>query len=135
MSLLNKADKNLTTLNYSIELQRLAASVGFDWPDVQGVIDKVHEEADEVRAETGIANNQQRLLDEMGDLLFACTNLARHLDIDPQQALNQASDKFSIRFKLVEQLVVQQHLTLQNCSIDQLEQLWQQAKQQQAKNT
>jgi len=130
MALLNKADKNLSELHYAIELQNIAASVGFDWPNVDGVIDKVHEEADEVRAEINIDDNQQRLIDELGDLLFSCTNLARHLNIDPQQALKQASDKFTQRFNRVEQLATQQNNELQDCSIEQLEHLWQQVKQQ-----
>ena len=82
--LLRLADKTQVTLNYAVNLQILAAQVGFDWPDINGVVDKIKEELDEVIAETNTPNNHERLHDEIGDLLFACTNLARHLNIDPE---------------------------------------------------
>lgn len=123
-SLLEHADKTLPELNYAVELQRLAAEVGFDWPDVQGVISKIHEEIDEVVAEINTPNNQARLLDEMGDLLFACTNLARHLNVDPEQALNAGNKKFYRRFAMLENIVGQTKQNINECSLDQLDAIW-----------
>jgi ATP diphosphatase len=98
-SILTDIDTSLAPLNYAVELQKAAASVGFDWPHITSVVEKIHEELDEVLAETGIADNQSRLHDEIGDLLFAITNLARHLDIDPNLAIFDANEKFFRRFK------------------------------------
>jgi len=129
-SLLEHADKTLPELNYAVELQKLAAEVGFDWPDVRGVISKIHEEIEEVTAEINTPNNQARLLDEMGDLLFACTNLARHLNIDPEQALNAGNKKFYLRFAMLENIVRQNNQDINKCSLEQLEQIWNDVKKQ-----
>ena len=76
----------------------ILASVGFDWPDVSGVIDKVHEELGEVLA----ARSPDEQRDETGDLLFAVVNLARHLGVDPEAALRAAATRFEERFRIVE---------------------------------
>ncbi len=128
--LLDKADETQATLNYAVKLQLLAAQVGFDWPDINGVIDKINEELDEVVVETHIPNNQDRLHDEIGDLLFACTNLARHLNIDPEQALRSGTQKFYRRFTALEQQLIQQNKTFEDTSLKQLDRLWEQVKQQ-----
>jgi len=128
--LLDKADETQATLNYAVKLQLLAAQVGFDWPDINGVIDKINEELDEVIVETHIPNNQDRLHDEIGDLLFACTNLARHLNIDPEQALRSGNQKFYRRFTALEQQLIQQNKTFEDTSLKQLDRLWEQVKQQ-----
>ncbi len=86
---LDSVDDSQPALNYAVELQQAASLVGFDWSDIAGIIDKIHEEADEVAAELDEAD-PARLQDEMGDLLFAITNLARHLQIDPQLTTNQS---------------------------------------------
>ena len=128
--LLDKADETQATLSYAVKLQLLAAQVGFDWPDINGVIDKINEELDEVIVETHIPNNQDRLHDEIGDLLFACTNLARHLNIDPEQALRSGNQKFYRRFTALEQQLIQQNKTFEDTSLKQLDRLWEQVKQQ-----
>lgn len=133
--LLDKADPNLTTLNFAVELQKLAAQVGFDWPDVTSVIAKIQEELAEVNAEIGIKDNHTRQHEELGDLLFACTNLARHLNIDPEQALNEANKKFYRRFSALEQHLHNQHLTVDTQDPETLELLWQQVKTQESKIT
>lgn len=127
-SLLEQADKTLPELTYSVELQRLAAEVGFDWPNIQGVISKIHEEIDEVMAEISTPDNQARLLDEMGDLLFACTNLSRHLNIDPEQALHAGNQKFYQRFSMLEDIVRKNNQDINNCSLEELEQIWNEVK-------
>jgi len=129
-SLLDQADGGLPPLNYAVELQHLAASVGFDWPNIDGIIDKIHEEIDEVKAEVDLADNQARLLDEMGDLLFACTNLARHLKIDPEAALKAGNQKFYRRFAAVETYAKTHHQNLNQLSLAELDSLWDKVKRQ-----
>jgi nucleoside triphosphate diphosphatase len=127
-SLLDKANKSATTLNYAIELTQLAASIGFDWPDIEGVIKKIHEELNEVQYEVDNGELAERLHDEIGDLLFACTNLARHLNIDPDSALESTNNKFKRRFEFIENQVLAQKKSLTDCSLDELDALWDKAK-------
>lgn len=128
--LLESADKSKSPLNYAVNLQSIAAEVGFDWPNTDGVIAKIREELEEVIVEIPIEDNQHRLLDEMGDLLFACISLARHLNIDPEQALKAGNQKFYRRFNALEQRLRQQNKTFNDMTVAQLEQLWEQVKRQ-----
>jgi nucleoside triphosphate diphosphatase len=127
--LLRLADKTQVTLNYAVNLQILAAQVGFDWPDINGVVDKIKEELDEVIAETNTPNNHERLHDEIGDLLFACTNLARHLNIDPERALQSGNQKFYRRFTTLESLLAANNIAISECDIDKLNSLWNKVKE------
>lgn len=116
----------LPALSRSYKIQKRASSVGFDWPDITGVIDKIAEEISEVKEELEAPEAAiDRVADELGDLYFALTNLVRHLGLKPEQVVHQANKKFETRFRLVEQLTTRP-LTEQN--IDELEALWQQAK-------
>jgi nucleoside triphosphate diphosphatase len=133
-SLLEQANKTLPELNYAVELQRLAAEVGFDWPDVQGVISKIHEEIDEVTAEISTPDNHGRLLDEIGDLLFACTNLARHLNVDPELALKAGNQKFLRRFSMLEHHLIQNNQDISQCSLKELDNIWGQVKSHEKNN-
>ncbi|WP_176591135.1 nucleoside triphosphate pyrophosphohydrolase [Sphingobium sp. EM0848] len=105
------------------KLQKRAARTGFDWPDIGGVIDKIEEELDEVRA----ASSQEDREEEIGDLLFAVVNLARHLKVDPEVALRAANGKFDKRFRVMESLAGEDFPAL---SLDRKEALWQRAKRQ-----
>ena len=89
----------LPALERAAKLQRRAARVGFDWPDVSGPRAKIDEELEELDAET----DHDRKLEELGDLLFAVVNLARHLNIEPEAALREANRKFEQRFRAIEQ--------------------------------
>lgn len=126
--LLDSVDKTGTTLRYAVSLQRLAAQAGFDWPNINGVVDKVKEELEEVIAETSLPNNQERLQDEIGDLLFACTNLARHVNVDPELALISGNKKFYHRFSSLEKLLEQQNKNINETTLEELNQLWEQVK-------
>lgn len=110
----------LPALLYAHKVQRKAASTGFDWPSVDGAYAKVVEELDEVRADPGD--------DEVGDLLFASVEVARHLGIDPEAALRSATAKFRDRFRLVEQLAGEQGVDLAAAGTPVLEALWAEAK-------
>ncbi len=132
-SLLNAADNQLPSLRYAVELQKTAANVGFDWPHIDGVIAKIHEELDEVAAELDDAN-PSKLQEEIGDLLFAITNLARHLDVDPEQAIQQCNQKFLRRFQYIETQIFRQGKSLQTASLEELDALWEEAKLSEKKN-
>jgi len=102
-----------------------AARVGFDWPNTDGVVAKIHEEIAELQA----AQTAAERLNELGDLLFAVVNWARWLDIDPESALRRANARFRQRFHYMEKSVLERCESLSDKDIDQLETLWQEAKQ------
>ncbi len=109
----------LPALERSVKLQRRAARTGFDWPDTQGPRAKIAEEL----AELSAARTEAERTDELGDLLFAVVNLARHLNVDPEAALRQANNKFERRFRTIEQTPAFETLAL-----SAKEALWQRAK-------
>lgn len=115
----------------AMKLQARAARVGFDWPGPAPVIDKVREELDEVAAEFAqgpVEHNQARLQEELGDLLFVCANLARHAKVDVGAALRQANHKFERRFRAMEAKADAAGQALAALDLEAQEQLWQQAK-------
>jgi ATP diphosphatase len=108
------------------KLQKRAANYGFDWPDISGVFDKVVEELSELKQEVD-TGEKARQEEELGDLMFACVNLARHLSIDPERALAKTNNKFKRRFESMDaELDLKNNQTL---GIDTLEQAWTKAKQ------
>jgi MazG family protein len=115
----------LPALSRAAKIQRRAARIGFDWPDEAGVFAKIEEEIVELRDEIGRDADQGALEDEVGDLLFAVTNLARKLEIDPEAALRRATAKFERRFRRVETLATERAT---GADLDALEALWQEAK-------
>jgi MazG family protein len=118
----------LPALVRAAKLQRRAARVGFDWPEPGQVLDKIEEEVAELRAELKGSTSTERLSDEIGDLLFAAVNLARHLEVDPEAALRQANAKFERRFRAIEQALGASGRRLEDASLDEMEALWQRAK-------
>ena len=113
----------------ALKLQQRAARVGFDWPDVDPVFDKLHEELDEVRAElTAPERDMARLEDEIGDVLFVCANLARHAKVDPGAALRRANAKFERRFRRMEALAAERGTSLKALDLQQQDALWDAAK-------
>ena len=118
----------LPALRWSEKLQKRAAQHGFDWQDVAPVFDKLSEEIGELKAELEQQGNQQRVSEEMGDILFASVNLSRHLDVNPEQALRDSNRKFISRFSVVEQLLQEDGKEMEKCSVGELEAYWQKAK-------
>jgi ATP diphosphatase len=119
----------------AIKLQKRAATVGFDWPGPGPVVAKLHEEIDEARAEFAAvaadpadAAAQDRLEDEIGDLLFVCANLARHARVDPGTALRRANAKFERRFRAMEALAAADGVHLKDLPLDAQEAYWVRAK-------
>ncbi|MCP3870136.1 MAG: nucleoside triphosphate pyrophosphohydrolase [Gammaproteobacteria bacterium] len=116
------------------KLQRRAAKVGFDWPAVVGVLSKVREELAEVEAESGPSPDPEKVREEVGDLLFSCVNLARHLGVDAETALRGANDKFEHRFRAMEQRVLNKEWELSELDQMALDRLWDQVKQEQVRD-
>ena len=112
----------------ALKLQTKAARIGFDWPDAAQVFEKLDEEVTELRAEFDAGGSEERLTDEMGDVLFVCVNLARHAGVDVSRALRQANAKFERRFRRMEALAAATGGTLADHSLDEQEALWQRAK-------
>jgi tetrapyrrole methylase family protein/MazG family protein len=115
----------LPALTQAAKVQRRAASVGFDWPDAQGALPKIAEEAHEL---LDAADDPQRSAEELGDLLFAVVNVARHLRVDPEDALRAATTKFRSRFEAVERLAASRGLTLETLDLAGLDALWDEVK-------
>ncbi|APF37533.1 nucleoside triphosphate pyrophosphohydrolase [Chelatococcus daeguensis] len=125
--LLADVPKVLPALTRAEKLQRKAATVGFDWTDRRAVVDKIREELREVE-ETLDSTDRAAQQDEIGDLLFAVANLARHLEIDPEAALRGTNTKFERRFRFIEQVVEGQGASMADVSLEDMEDIWQEAK-------
>jgi ATP diphosphatase len=118
----------LPALTRALKLQEKAAGVGFDWSEAAPILDKVEEEIGELRAEIA-AGNQAAIKDEFGDLLFALVNLGRHLKLDSEAALSGTNEKFRSRFHHVERALQASGSSLDKASLEEMEALWQQAKE------
>ena len=127
-SYLDGVASTMPALRWSEKLQKRAAHHGFDWENIQPVFAKVNEEIGELKAEIGIANNHERIVDEIGDILFASVNLARHAGVNPEQALRDSNRKFIKRFEVVEQLLNKDGKVMESCNVVVLEEYWQKAK-------
>lgn len=117
----------LPALMSALKLQKRASAVGFDWPDADGPLQKVHEELSELQAVD--VDDSEALQEELGDLLFAVVNLARHLKVEPEQALRAANCKFVRRFNYIESRLGEQGLGPDDATLAQLDALWDEAKQ------
>jgi ATP diphosphatase len=127
LSLLDDVPTALPALSRAAKLQKRAAQVGFDWPDALPVVDKVREELGEV-LEAMSENDAEAVGEEIGDLLFVVTNLARHLKVDPESALRAANSKFERRFRYIEQALREAGRALDDCALEELDALWGEAK-------
>jgi len=119
----------LPALTRADKLQKRASRVGFDWPSIHGVSDKVEEELDELREEIKNNAGADALMDEAGDLLFAAVNLVRHAGIDPEAALRRGNRKFSRRFRMVERLSEAAGKTVAATDLDTLDRYWDKVKE------
>lgn len=125
---LGKVKTALPVTKEAIELQKKAAEVGFDWTTAEPIFDKITEELAEL-AEAVKADNNADMKAEFGDLYFALINLARRLDIDPEKALAQTNKKFRTRFAFIEKKLTERGDTLDEASLEEMENLWQKAKE------
>lgn len=126
--LLDEIPAGLPALMRADKLTRRAAKVGFDWPDPEQVLAKVGEEYEEV-GEAMAEGNEADIAEEIGDLLFAAANLARHHDIDPEAALQAANAKFIRRFKAIEDTLARAGRSLEDADLGEMEAIWQRSKQ------
>lgn len=108
------------------KVQKKAARAGFDWPDVAGALDKLSEEIGELRQAVAEGSN---MAEELGDVLFSAVNVSRFLQVDPEQSLAQATDKFISRFRRVEQQALDGGQSLGDMDLPELDKLWERAKQ------
>jgi len=123
-SILASVPGQMPALGYSQAIQRRVAQVGFDWEDIDGVIDKLAEEVEEFKQ----ADSQEKRAQEFGDLLFTLANIARRLGVDSEAALRQANRKFYQRFTCMEETCRQRGLNLGELSFDEQNALWEEAK-------
>jgi nucleoside triphosphate diphosphatase len=151
-SVLSGVSSGIPALLEAFKLSSRAAHVGFDWPNIEGLFEKLHEETNELKENLlefpapgpqpqggGIAGSakpqissdlRERLEDEVGDLFFVLVNIARYLSLDPESSLKKANRKFKRRFQWMEEQLRSSSRSLQQTTIQELESLWQQSKQQ-----
>lgn len=127
-SILDDVPIALPAMKRAEKLQKRAARVGFDWPEIAPVFDKIREEIAELEAEVTADAGQDRIEDELGDLLFAVVNLARKIKVEPGSALRRTNLKFEQRFQFIEGMLAKEGRAPQDASLDEMEALWQQAK-------
>jgi MazG family protein len=138
-STLDGVPRALPALMRAEALQKKARGVGFDWPDVRGALEKVREEMAEVTAEIGSDADFARAneapfaaapetAEEIGDLLFSLVNLARHLELDAEELLTRANDKFVVRFRAVEDRIRAESKMMAHCSLEELDAAWEAVK-------
>ncbi len=119
----------LPSLVRAYKIQKRAAQVGFDWPDVNGAFNKLHEEISELKEEIDKpAREEDRLIDEIGDCLFSIVNVARKLGIDPDEALRKGNEKFQSRFRFMESTLESSEINIKDVSLIELEALWKKTK-------
>lgn len=119
--------RELPALMRATKLQKKAADVGFDWPDIGGALDKLEEEIAELRAAIG-AGDKQNIKEELGDILFSAVNVSRFVKADAEEALTDASDKFLARFTQVEALANERGIDMKNSTLEVLDALWDEVK-------
>ena len=127
-SLLDDLPLAFPALTRAEKLQKRAARGGFDWPESQQVLEKIEEEIGELKTELAHHASKDRMEDELGDVLFSIANLARHLGLDPEEALRRTNRKFERRFRAIEEALLKDGRSMTDTPLDQLESLWQVAK-------
>lgn len=128
-SILDGIGINLPALYRAQKLQARAARVGFDWNDKEAVFAKIDEELTEFHEALNNNEDKARLTEELGDILFVCVNLARHMGIDAETALRNTNKKFQDRFYYIETRLAEQHKKPEDVTLNELDQLWEEAKQ------
>lgn len=127
-SILDDIPRALPALSRAVKLQNRAARVGFDWPSLEPVFDKMREELAELEAEIKAGNPKEEIAAEFGDLMFVMANVARHLDIDPEAALTLTNHKFISRFTRIEELLAEDGRTADESDLEEMDRLWDRAK-------
>ncbi len=126
-SVLDGVPAGLPGMTRAVKLQKRAARVGFDWPDISGVLDKIREESAEL-ADAQTTSDPDAIEDEYADLLFVMANLGRHLGVDPEKALRRVNAKFERRFRQVESALGAEGKRPEDASLEEMDALWTQIK-------
>lgn len=126
-SILDGVPRHLPALMRARDLQKKASKVGFDWEEEEGILDKIEEELGEMH-EALREGDDEELKEEIGDVMFAITNLARHRKIDPEDALNQCNLKFKKRFRSIEKALKRQGKTPEESTLTEMDALWEESK-------
>ncbi|MDN3379297.1 MULTISPECIES: nucleoside triphosphate pyrophosphohydrolase [unclassified Pseudoalteromonas] len=121
---------NLPGLSKAKKIQQRVSGLGFDWPSYHGALEKVAEEVDEVKEALGVDPFSEHSAEEIGDLLFATVNVARHIKRDPEQLLRSANDKFSARFEKVQAYLQARGQSLETATLDEMDAAWEAIKKQ-----
>jgi MazG family protein len=133
-SRLDEVPLSLPALSRAVKLQKRAAEVGFDWPNLTPVLDKAQEEIGELKSaiaeskRDGESGHDKRVAEEFGDLLFVMANIARHLGFDPEAALREANVKFVRRFRSIEDALAKEGRKPEDATLEEMDQLWDEAK-------
>ena len=123
-----KVPRELPALMRAQKIQHKAAKVGFDWENSEGAFEKLYEEIEELKMAMA-QGNKAETENEFGDVLFSCVNISRFLKLDSEEALTSATDKFVKRFEIVEQLAQEEGTDMKSASLDELDRLWDRAKE------
>lgn len=126
-SVMQSIPRGLPALMRAEKVQKKAKKVGFDWDNIQGAFDKVGEETQELK-EAVASGDKDKILDELGDLIFSAVNVARFVDTDPEEALTHTTDKFISRFEKVERLANERNIDMKSSTLEELDELWNEAK-------
>ena len=124
---IDSVPRELPALMRAQKIQHKASKAGFDWSEIGGILDKLSEEVDELKAAIN-KKDEANTFEELGDVLFTAVNVSRFLDIDAEEALTAATDKFASRFKKVEASAQERNINLKEASVEELDELWDEAK-------
>lgn len=129
-SVLDNIAQSLSNLERALELQNQAATIGFDWDNTAPIFAKLQEEITELTAEVLLPHNQDKIIDELGDLFFVVVNLARHLKIDPELAILHANNKFERRFRALEIKLSLRDNSARAAGLEEMDAIWDEIKHQ-----
>jgi tetrapyrrole methylase family protein/MazG family protein len=124
---MNSVPKELPALIRSTKIQQKATKAGFDWPSIDGALEKLQDEVNELKAALNSNNNENAVM-ELGDVIFSAVNVSRFLNCNAEEALTKATDKFVERFSKVEELAAQRNIDLKSSGLDELDRLWEEVK-------
>jgi tetrapyrrole methylase family protein/MazG family protein len=122
----------VSSLSLAYRLTKKVSKLGFDWPDLKGVLKKMDEEMKELREALSL-QNRSKIREELGDLLFVLVNLSRFLQIDPERALEKTVEKFIVRFRYVERSLQKRGKSFRESNLIEMDQLWDEAKKRESK--
>jgi tetrapyrrole methylase family protein/MazG family protein len=132
-SVLEGVAKDSPSLSQAYQLTQKASQVGFDWPTIEGVLNKLDEEMRELR-EALLLQNRRRIREEIGDLLFVMANVSRFLHIHPEEALKKTLDKFVSRFQYIERFLFREGRSFRQSNLIEMDQLWEESKKNKKRN-